>query len=398
MPLASIPEAIEDIREGRFVIVVDDEDRENEGDLTVAADKITAEHVNFMATHGRGLICMPCAGWRLDELSIGPMVPDNTAPLGTAFCVSIEARTGVASGISAFDRAETVRRVVSPDAKPHDFVKPGHTFPLRARDGGVLVRAGQTEAAVDLARMAGLFPCGVICEIMNEDGTMSRMPDLEVFSRHHGIRIITIRDLIAYRRRTERLVRRVASTHIPTDDGTWQAFGYEDIINKETHLALVYGEIDPARPVLLRVHSECLTGDIFGSRRCDCGEQLRRAIDMITEEGAGVILYLRQEGRGLGLLNKLRAYELQDTGLDTVEANHKLGFPADDRDYGIGCQILYDLGVRKLRVLSNNPRKYYGLEGYGLEFTERVPLVIEPNVHNERYLATKAEKLGHLLG
>ncbi|MHB8572229.1 MAG: bifunctional 3,4-dihydroxy-2-butanone-4-phosphate synthase/GTP cyclohydrolase II [Candidatus Dormibacteria bacterium] len=397
MPLSSIPEAIEDIRQGRFVVVVDDEDRENEGDLTIAAEKVSPEAINFMAKYGRGLICMPVEGQRLDELRIGPMVPENTAPLGTAFCVSIEARHGVSSGISAHDRSETILRVVHPKAKADDFVKPGHTFPLRARDGGVLVRAGQTEAAVDLARLAGLYPAGVICEIMNDDGTMARMPDLEQFSAEHGIRIIAVKDLIAYRRSTEMLVARRTVTNLPTTYGNFTAYGYEDLVNHETHLVLVLGEIDPEQPVLLRAHSECLTGDVFGSQRCDCQEQLHRAMAMIAQEGAGVVLYIRQEGRGIGLHNKLRAYELQDQGLDTVEANEHLGLPADDRDYGIGSQILADVGVRKIRLLSNNPRKYYGIAGYGLEIVERVPLIVEPNEHNRRYLAVKAEKLGHLL-
>jgi 3,4-dihydroxy 2-butanone 4-phosphate synthase/GTP cyclohydrolase II len=398
VPLATIPEAIEAYQQGGFVIIVDDEDRENEGDLTVAAEKVTAAHISFMARYGGGLVCMPCEAKRLDELQIEPMVTHNTSRLGTAFSVSVEARELVTTGVSAYDRAATIRHIVNPDAKPGDFVKPGHTFPLRAAEGGVLTRAGQTEATVDLARLAGLYPAGVICEIMKTDGTMARMPDLEEFAADHGIKIITIKDLIAYRRRNEKLVaRRVVGT-IPIDDKPWRVYVYEDIVKQENHLVLVFGEIDSEEPVLVRAHSECLTGDIFGSMRCDCGAQLRAAIEMIAAEGKGAVLYIRhQEGRGIGILDKMHAYNLQDVGLDTVEANEALGHPPDKRDYGIGAQILYDLGIRKMRILSNNPKKIYGLEGYGLEIVEQVPIRIKPNKHNERYLRTKKEKLGHLL-
>ncbi len=392
-----VEQAIADFRAGRFVILVDDEDRENEGDLAVAAEHVTPQTVNFMTKHGRGLICMPCEATRLDQLQIAPMVQENTSPFGTAFTVSIEARAKVSTGISAFDRAATVRHVIDSAARPEDFAKPGHTFPLRAQPGGVLVRAGQTEAAVDLAKLAGLYPAAVICEIMNDDGSMARMPDLERFARRHGIRILTIRDLIAHRRHRETLVARRSVTTIPTPHATFTAYGYEDLVTHEGNVALVLGTIDSQAPVLTRVHSECLTGDALGSLRCDCREQLQRALQRIAAEGAGVLLYLRQEGRGIGLLDKLRAYALQDNGLDTLEANLHLGLPADTRDYGIGSQILYDLGVRKIRLLSNNPRKYHGLEGYGLEIVERIPLEIEANEHNRRYLQTKRDRMGHLL-
>ena len=397
MPVLSIDEAIEDLKQGKFLIVVDDEDRENEGDLVIAAEFVTADAINFMATHGRGLICTPMEASRLDELQIEPMVGRNTAPLGTAFTVSVEARHRVTTGISAEDRASTVQALVDPSSKASDFSKPGHTFPLRARDGGVLVRAGQTEAAVDLARMAGLYPAGVICEIMKDDGTMARMPDLEKFSRKHGIGIVTIKDLIAHRRRWERLVELKATAHLPTEYGIFEIRGYEDTISGETHVALVMGDINPDEAVLLRAHSECLTGDAFHSLRCDCEQQLHRSMEMIAEEGAGVILYLRQEGRGIGLINKLRAYELQDQGMDTVEANEALGLPVDKRDYGIGAQILADIGVRKIRLISNSPRKYYGIESFGLEIVERIPLVIPSNEHNVRYLRTKSDRLGHIM-
>ena len=397
MPIITIDRAIEDYRDGKFVIIVDDEDRENEGDLAIAASHVTPQAINFMATHGRGLICMPCEPARLDELGIEPMVGRNTAPLGTAFTVSIEARHRVSTGISAEDRANTILAVIDPSAKPSDFVKPGHTFPLRAREGGVLVRAGQTEAAVDLARLAGLIPAGVICEIMKDDGTMARMPDLEEFSIKHGIGIVTIKDLIAHRRRWEKLVELKAEAKLPTEFGLFTIKAYEDVINEWTHVALVMGDIDGDEPVLLRAHSECLTGDAFHSLRCDCEQQLHRSMEMIAEEGAGVILYLRQEGRGIGLLNKLKAYELQDQGMDTVEANEALGLPADKRDYGIGAQILADIGVRRIRLITNNPRKFYGLEAYGLEIVEQVPLVIPPNQYNKRYLRTKSDKLGHIM-
>jgi 3,4-dihydroxy 2-butanone 4-phosphate synthase/GTP cyclohydrolase II len=393
----NIEQAIDDVKQGKFLIVVDDEDRENEGDLFIAADFVSADAINFMATHGRGLICTPLEGSRLDDLGIEPMVGRNTAPLGTAFTVSVEARHKVSTGISAEDRASTVKALIDPTSKPTDFSKPGHTFPLRAREGGVLVRAGQTEAAVDLARMAGLYPAGVICEIMKEDGTMARMPDLEKFSKKHGIGIVTIKDLITYRRRWERLVELKATAQLPTEYGIFEIRAYEDTISGETHVALVMGDVNPDEPVLLRAHSECLTGDAFHSLRCDCEQQLHRSMEMIAEEGAGVVLYLRQEGRGIGLLAKLMAYELQDQGMDTVEANEALGLPVDKRDYGIGSQILADLGVRKIRLISNSPRKYYGIESFGLEIVERIPLVVEPNEHNVRYLRTKSTKLGHIM-
>jgi 3,4-dihydroxy 2-butanone 4-phosphate synthase/GTP cyclohydrolase II len=398
--LATVPEAVADIKAGKFVIVVDDEDRENEGDLVVAAEKVTPDHISFMTRHGSGLVCLPVMARRLDELGIGPMVQRNTSRLGTAFSVSIDARDVTTTGASAHDRAATIRKVVDPDAKPHDFSMPGHTFPLRSADGGVLTRAGQTEAAVDLAAMAGLYPAGVITELMKPDGTMARMPDIELFAKQHGIKVITVEQLIAYRRRNEKLVARRVEALIPIGEPEklWRLYAYEDVLRHENHLAIVLGEIDPDQPTLLRAHSECLTGDIFGSLRCDCGAQLQAAMAMIATEGAGVILYIRhQEGRGIGLLDKLHAYNLQDKGLDTVEANEALGHPPDKRDYGIGSQILYDLGVRKIKLLTNNPRKIYGLEGFGLEVVERVPINIAPNKHNERYLQTKKDKLGHLL-
>jgi 3,4-dihydroxy 2-butanone 4-phosphate synthase/GTP cyclohydrolase II len=398
MPLATIPEAIADYEDGKFVIVVDDEDRENEGDLCVAAQLITPEHIMFMSRHAGGLICTPLVASRLDELQIEPMVMHNTSRYGTAFSVSIEAKDLVTTGISAYDRAATIRHLISPEARAADFAKPGHTFPLRAAEGGVLKRAGQTEAAVDLAALAGLYPAGVICEIMNEDGTMARLPDLERFSATHGFKIITIKDLIAFRRRNEKLVRRRVVTRIPIDGREWQVHAYEDVLTQDVHLALVLGEIDSSRPVLLRAHSCCLTGDVFGSQRCDCGPQLDAAMETIAQEGTGVVLYIgNHEGRGIGLINKLRAYNLQDEGLDTVEANEALDQPADSRDYGIGNQILYDLGVRKMRVLTNNPRKLIGIEGYGMEVVEQVPIRIKANRHNARYLQTKKDKLGHLL-
>jgi 3,4-dihydroxy 2-butanone 4-phosphate synthase / GTP cyclohydrolase II len=398
MPLAPIPEAIADYEDGKFVIVVDDEDRENEGDLCVAAQLITPEHIMFMSRHAGGLICTPLLASRLDELQIEPMVMHNTSRYGTAFSVSIEAKELVTTGISAYDRAATIRHLLNPEARPQDFAKPGHTFPLRADQGGVLKRAGQTEAAVDLAALAGLYPAGVICEIMNEDGTMARLPDLEKFAAAHNFKIIAIKDLIAYRRRNEKLVRRRVVTRIPIDGRPWEVHAYEDVLTQDVHLALVLGELDSDQPVLLRAHSCCLTGDVFGSQRCDCGPQLDAAMEMIAQEGRGVVLYIgNHEGRGIGLINKLRAYNLQDQGLDTVEANEALDQPADSRDYGIGNQILYDLGVRKMRVLTNNPRKLIGIEGYGLEVVEQVPIRISANRHNARYLKTKKEKLGHLL-
>jgi 3,4-dihydroxy 2-butanone 4-phosphate synthase/GTP cyclohydrolase II len=399
MPLASIPEAIADFEDGRFVIIVDDEDRENEGDLCVAAQFVTPEKILFMAKQGGGLVCTPIVASRLDELGIEPMVNHNTSRYGTAFSVSVEAKDLVTTGISAYDRAATIRHLIDPSAKPQDFSKPGHTFPLRAAEGGVLKRAGQTEAAVDLAILAGLYPAGVICEVMNDDGTMARLPDLERFAARHGdIKIISIRDLIAYRRQNERLVAPRVVAKVPIGDQVWTAHAYEDLVTREVHLAMVLGQIDSSQPILLRAHSRCLTGDVFGSLRCDCGPQLQAAMHMIAEEGRGVVLYISDhEGRGIGLINKLRAYNLQDEGFDTVEANEALDQPADSRDYGTGYQILYDLGVRKMRLLTNNPRKLIGVEGFGLEVVEQVPIRIEPNQHNARYLQTKKEKLGHLL-
>src|SRR6202162_184139 len=401
MGLATVPEALSDFKSGKFVIVVDDEERENEGDLVVAAELVKPEHISFMTRHGSGLRCMPGVAPRPDELCIAPMVGRNTSRLGTAFSVSIDARESVTTGASAYDRAATIRKVLDPAAKASDFSMPGHTFPLRAADGGVLTRAGPTEAAVDLAILAGLYPAGVITELMKADGTMSRMPDLDTFAREHDIKVITVEQMIAYRRRNEKLVARRVEAVIPiggTEPREWRLFAYEDVLRHENHLALVLGEIDPEKPVLLRAHSECLTGDIFGSLRCDCGAQLHAAMEMIADEGLGVILYIRhQEGRRIGFVGQIYAYNLQDRGLDTVEANEALGHPADKRDYGIGSQILYDLGVRKIRLLTNNPKKIYGLAGFGLEVVERVPIRVRANPHNERYLKTKKDKLGHLL-
>ena len=396
-PFASINDAIVAIREGRMIIVVDDEDRENEGDLTIAAEKVTPEAINFMATHGRGLICMPMTQQRLEELDLPLMVAQNTTVFDTAFCVSIEAKGVTSTGISAADRAATVLASIDENTRPADLARPGHMFPLRARDGGVLVRAGQTEAAVDLARIAGLYPAGVICEIMNPDGTMSRVPELTKFARKHKLLMITVADLIQYRIRTEGLVRRVAASALPTEHGDFRVIAYESLIDRETHVALVKGEIGDGENVMVRVHSRCLTGDVFHSARCDCGQQLERAMDKISAEGRGVLLYLNQEGRGIGLSNKIRAYELQDQGYDTVEANERLGFKADQRDYGIGVQILRDLGVKSMRLLSNNPRKLVGLEGYGLSVSDWIPLEIPASKHTLRYLTTKKEKLGHRL-
>jgi len=396
-PFATIDDAIEAIRRGEMVIVVDDEDRENEGDLTIAAEKVTPETINFMATHGRGLICMPMTGERLDQLEIPLMVDRNTAPLNTAFTVSIEAKKGVSTGISAADRATTVLTAINPTTKPSDLARPGHMLPLRARDGGVLVRAGQTEAAVDLARIAGLYPAGVICEVMSKDGTMARVPELTKFARKHGLLTITIADLIRYRMRTEGLVKKVAVANLPTTFGDFRIHAFDSLIDKETHLALVFGEIGEGDSVLVRVHSKCLTGDVFHSARCDCGAQLESAMRRIADEGRGILLYLNQEGRGIGLANKLRAYELQDQGLDTVEANEKLGFKPDQRDYGIGVQILRAVGCRSMRLLSNNPRKMVAIEGYGLSVLEWLPLEIPASDHTRKYLKTKKDKMGHRL-
>ena len=399
MPLSSVEDAVADIRDGKFVIIVDDEDRENEGDLAIAADRITPEAVNLMATHARGLVCVASEGWRLDELGLSAMVDENTSQFGTAFTVSIDAvGRGVTTGISAFDRATTIRLLCDDHAKPSDFAKPGHTFPLRARPGGVLERAGQTEAIVDLCKAAGRFPAGVICEIMREDGGMARRDDLDRFAQEHGLKIVAIDDIIAYRRRTERLVVHGATTQLPTPWGVFEAHGFEDVITHATHMALTFGSVDGGEPVLVRVHSECLTGDVFGSQRCDCQAQLHKALEIIATEGRGVFVYLRQEGRGIGLLDKLRAYALQDGGLDTVQANQHLGLPVDKRDYGIGTQILADLGVTKARILTNNPRKWHGLAGYGMEVVEQLPLLIPPTQYSERYLRAKRDKLGHLLG
>jgi 3,4-dihydroxy 2-butanone 4-phosphate synthase/GTP cyclohydrolase II len=396
-PFAPIEDAVEAIREGRMIIVVDDEDRENEGDLTIAADKVTAEAINFMAKQGRGLICMPMTGERLDQLEIPLMVERNTTSFNTAFCVSIEAKQNVSTGISASDRAHTVLAAIDPATKPGDLARPGHMFPLRARDGGVMVRAGQTEAAVDLSRIGGLYPAGVICEIMNDDGTMARVPELTKFARKHRLLMITIADLIKYRMRTERLVKRVASAELPTEHGAFRVFAFENQLDNETHVALVRGEIGDGQDVLVRVHSKCLTGDVFHSARCDCGAQLETAMARIAEEGRGVLLYLNQEGRGIGLANKIRAYELQDQGFDTVEANERLGFKADQRDYGIGAQILTDLGVKTMRLLTNNPRKFVGLQGYGLSVSDTVPLEIPASESTRKYLKAKKDKLGHKL-
>ena len=397
MGLSSISEIIEDIKAGKLVIIVDDEDRENEGDLALAAEKVTTEAINFMAKHARGLICMPITGERLDELRIPLMVGENTSKFSTAFTVSIEAKHRVSTGISAADRAETIKAVINPKTKAEDIARPGHTFPLRAKDGGVLARAGHTEAIVDLAKLAGLYPAGAICEIMNEDGSMARLPQLEAMAEKHGIKIVTVADLISHRLRHERLVHRVAEAKLPTSHGEFTAIAYKSDIDPDEHLALVMGDISTEEPVLVRVHSECITGDIFGSLRCDCGEQIALAMQSIAEEGRGVFLYMRQEGRGMGFHNKIRAYALQDKGLDTVEANLSLGFAPDLRDYGIGAQILAELGLHRIRLLTNNPKKVIGLEGYGLKVVETMPIIITPNPHNRYYLETKQKKLGHLL-
>lgn len=396
---ATIPEAIEDVQQGRFIIIVDDESRENEGDLMIAAEHVTPQAINFMAREGRGLICMPIIKERLEELKIPLMVQENTSKHSTAFTVSIEAKHKVTTGISAHDRAHTIRTVIDPTTTPEDIVKPGHMFPLQAREGGVLVRAGHTEAVVDLVRLAGMYPAGAICEIMKDDGTMARLPDLEEMANRHGLRIVSIADLIAYRLRHEKLVQRVTEAKLPTRYGDFVAIAYRSQVDPKEHLALVRGEISdaPDEPVLVRVHSECLTGDVFGSLRCDCGEQIALAMERICEEDRGVLVYMRQEGRGIGFHNKIRAYALQDQGMDTVEANAALGFPPDLRDYGIGAQIVADLGVHKIRLLTNNPRKVVGLESYGIQIVETVPLIVLANPYNASYLRCKQDKLGHRL-
>jgi 3,4-dihydroxy 2-butanone 4-phosphate synthase/GTP cyclohydrolase II len=396
-PFATIEQAIEDIRGGKMVVVVDDPDRENEGDLTIAAQFATPDAINFMATHARGLICLCLTEERADELALRPMTDHNEAPLGTAFTVSIEAREGVTTGISAADRSRTIQVAIHPDATARDLVQPGHVFPLRAKPGGVLERIGQTEAAVDLARLAGLTPSGVVCEIMNDDGTMARVPDLVPYCERHGLKMITVADLVEYRRRHEQLVERGATVRLPTEYGEFNAIAFREKLTGKTHLALVKGDVDGAQNVLVRVHSECLTGDVFHSLRCDCGEQLEQALAQIEREGRGVLLYMAQEGRGIGLLNKLRAYELQERGRDTVEANLELGFPADARDYGIGNQILAELGLTTLRILTNNPKKLTGIDGFGLTVVEQVPIEVAPNEENVRYLTAKRDKLGHRL-
>ena len=397
MGLAKIPEAIEDIKAGKLLIIVDDENRENEGDLTMAADKVNPDAINFMAKHARGLICMPVAGKRLEELKIPLMVGENTSKFSTAFTVSIDAKHGVSTGISAADRAQTIKTIIDANTKPEDLVQPGHIFPLRAKNGGVLVRAGHTEAIVDLSRLAGLYPAGVICEILNEDGSMARLPQLEAMSEEYGIKIASVADLIAYEWRYERLVRRVAEAKLPTEYGEFTAVAYKSDIDPDEHLALILGDISTEEAVLTRVHSECVTGDVFGSLRCDCGAQVALALQSIAEEGRGVLLYMRQEGRGIGFHNKLRAYALQDDGMDTVEANLHLGFEPDLRDYGIGAQILAELDLHNIRLLTNNPKKVVGLEGYGLKVVETMPIIIPPNPYNRRYLVAKQQKLGHHL-
>ena len=396
--LANISQAIEDIKAGKFVIIVDDESRENEGDLAIAAEKVTPEAINFMAKHGRGLICLPIIGQRLDDLGIPLMVTNNTSQYSTAFTVSIEAKSQVTTGISAFDRAQTIKTVLDPDAKAEDLARPGHIFPIRAREGGVLVRAGHTEAIVDMARLAGFYPAGVICEIMDEDGTMARLSQLEAMASKFDLKLVTITDLIAYRLRHEKLVQRVTETRLPTKYGEFKAVAYKSVVDAAEHVALVKGEISNDEPVLVRVHSECLTGDVFGSLRCDCGAQIEMALQSIAKEERGVFLYMRQEGRGIGFHNKLCAYALQDQGMDTVEANIALGFAPDLRDYGVGAQILADLGLHNIRLLTNNPKKVIGLESYGIKIIETVPLITPANPHNIHYLETKQKKLGHILG
>jgi 3,4-dihydroxy 2-butanone 4-phosphate synthase/GTP cyclohydrolase II len=397
MAIAEIEEVLEDLRDGKMIILVDDEDRENEGDLTIAAEKVTPEAINFMAKYGRGLICLSLDAEIVDRLKLPLMVYDNRTPFKTAFTVSIEASHGVTTGISAADRAHTVQTAVADDSRPDDLIQPGHIFPLRARRGGVLFRTGQTEGSVDLARLAGLKSAGVICEVMNDDGTMARLPDLEKFAEKHALKIATVADIIAYRMRNEIFVHKAAETVLPTPFGEFKAIAFVNDIDDYEHLALVKGEIDPEKEVLVRVHSQCLTGDTFGSYRCDCGAQLEKAMELVQKEGLGVILYMHQEGRGIGLANKLKAYALQDKGRDTVEANEELGFEADLRDYGVGAQILVSLGVRKMRQMTNNPKKIIGLDGYGLEVTDRVPIEIEPRPENKEYLLTKCQKLGHLM-
>jgi len=394
---ATIEDAIQEIREGRMVVVVDDPDRENEGDLVIAAQFASPEAINFMATHARGLICLCLAEERADELNLRPMTEHNEAPLGTAFTVSVEAREGVTTGISAADRSHTIQVAINPQSHPADLVQPGHVFPLRAKPGGVLERMGQTEAAVDLARLAGLNPSGVVCEIMNDDGTMARVPDLVPYCERHELKMVTVADLVEYRRRHEKLVERQATVRLPTEYGEFEAVAFRERLTGKTHIALVKGDVDGEENVLVRVHSECLTGDVFHSLRCDCGEQLEQALQVIDAEGRGVLLYMAQEGRGIGLLNKLRAYELQERGLDTVEANLELGFPADARDWGIGNQILAELGLTTIRILTNNPKKLTGLDGFGLTVVEQVPIEVPPNAENARYLAAKRDKLGHRL-
>ncbi|MFQ5675359.1 MAG: bifunctional 3,4-dihydroxy-2-butanone-4-phosphate synthase/GTP cyclohydrolase II [bacterium] len=393
----SIESAIKEYSKGNILIVIDDEDRENEGDFIMAAAKVTPEKVNFMAKHGRGLICVPMTGERLAQLDLHPMVPDNTERMRTYFTVSVDAKENTTTGISAYDRAETIKALIEPRTRPNELMRPGHIFPLKAREGGVLVRAGHTEAAVDFARLSGLYPAGVLCEILDDDGRMARVPKLLEVAKEFNLKIITIRDLIEYRRQTEKLVKKIVSTKLPTDYGDFVLHLYGSAFDQQQHLAIVKGDLTSGGPTLVRVHSQCLTGDILGSLRCDCGDQLRQALRMVDREGRGVVLYMRQEGRGIGLENKIKAYELQDQGKDTVEANEALGFKADLRHYGVGAQILYDLGIRKIRLMTNNPKKIIGISGYGLEVVERVKIEIPPNKVNKKYLTTKRDKLGHLL-